>query len=126
MELHTYSFKPKRVFVSLLAIALVAVGGWLFLQRSTSAADLQNFDPGNIMSDAVMSNRNSMSVAQIQDFLNSKNPCDDTNTSKASWYPHLQFTIRDGRFVCMAQENFNGKSAAQIIWQVAQDYLINF
>ena len=86
---------------------------------------MSKFDPGNIMSDAVMSNKDSMSVQDIQNFLNSKNPCNNTNTYMASWYPHLQYTIRDGKFVCMAQDSFGGKSAAQIIWQASQDYGIN-
>lgn len=120
--------KNTRIIIATLAIAIsgiAAILGWTYLAQKTSAADMSKFDPGNIMSDAVMSNKDSMSVQQIQAFLNSKNACNNTNTYMASWYPHLQYTIRDGKFVCMAQDTFNGKSAAQIIWQVGQDYNIN-
>lgn len=114
-----------KVAALLVVATLVVVVGWLSLQSTSRAADLSKFDPGNIMSDAVMSNKVSMSVQQIQNFLNSKNACNNTNTHMAAWYPHLQYTIRDGKFVCMAQDTFNGESAAQIIWQAAQDYSIN-
>ena len=115
---HTFAF-------ILLGITLVAVGIVWYNQQPSRAADLSKFDPGNIMSDAVMSNKNSMTEAQIQAFLDSKNPCNNTNTYMASWYPHLQYNIRDGKFVCMAKERFNGESAAHIIWQAGQDYNIN-
>lgn len=120
--------KNTRIITAILAtvaFSIAVILGWTYLTQKTSAADMSKFDPGNIMSDAVMSNKDSMSVQQIQDFLNSKNACNNTKTYMASWYPHLQYTIRDGKFVCMAQDTFNGKSAAQIIWQVGQDYNIN-
>ena len=71
--------------VVILAIAGVVVN----LQSTSRAADLSKFDPGDIMSDSIMSNKNSMSVGQIQAFLESKNLCNNTNTYLASWYPHL-------------------------------------
>ncbi len=120
--------KNTGVITATLAIAIsgiAAILGWTYLAQQTSAADMSKFDPGNIMSDAVMSNKDSMNVQQIQAFLDSKNACNNTNTYMAIWYPHLQYTIRDGKFVCMAKDSFNGKSAAQIIWQAGQDYAIN-
>ena len=92
------------------------------------------FDAGNIISDFVMSDYNSMSESAIHSFLKSKNSCNEpvsrhagiTNRSNSysegstySWH------VKDGHFVCMADENFNGESAAHIIWQAAQDYRIN-
>ncbi|NCU29252.1 hypothetical protein EOM60_01430 [Candidatus Saccharibacteria bacterium] len=109
---------------SLVAVLAIAIYGWTHLP-TTNAADMSKFDPGNIMSDAVMSNKDSMNVQQIQAFLESKNPCNNTNVHMAAWYPQMQYTIRDGKFVCMAKDTFNGKSAAQIIWQASQDYSIN-
>lgn len=110
-------------------ISLAAIGMLSFntigSQSPVSAADVSKFDPGNIMSDSVMSNKNSMSVSQIQSFLNSKNSCNNRNIHMATWYPHLQYSIRDGKFLCLSNDTFGGKSAAQIIWQVAQDYSIN-
>lgn len=116
--------KIPLLIAMVLSIAVVSI--FIYMRQNiTHAADVSKFDPGNIMSDAVMSNKNTMDVQQIQAFLNSKNRCNNTNTHMAGWYPHLQYTIRDGKFVCMAQDTFGGKSAAQIIWQVAQDYSIN-
>ncbi len=119
---HTSTIK----LITLLIVgSFIVIAGWLALQSSSRAADLSKFDPGNIMSDAVMSNKNAMSVQQIQSFLDSKNPCNNTNVHMTAWYPNLQYTIRDGKFVCMAQDTFDGETAAQIIWQAAQDYSIN-
>lgn len=83
------------------------------------------FDAGNIISDFVMSDYTSMSEQDIQMFLKSKNPCNDTNLSKATYYSWHNYHIVDGHFVCMADESFDGESAAHIIWQAAQDYHIN-
>ena len=55
----------------------------------------------------------------------SKNSCNDTNIAKAKNYPKLKYHIENGHFVCMADERFDGESAAHIIWQAAQDYRIN-
>lgn len=99
-----------------------------------SSASLANFRPGYIVSDYVLSNYNSMTEAEIQAFLKSKNPCNDTNIAKANNYPHLNYHIKDGHFVCLADELFGegiayggttGETAAHIIWQAAQDYQIN-
>ena len=125
MKLHVKHIRLIKLSLALLSIVTVFAIAWTSLQNTSQAADMSKFDPGNIMSDAVMSNKDSMSVQDIQNFLNSKNPCNNTNTYMASWYPHLQYTIRDGKFVCMAQDSFGGKSAAQIIWQASQDYGIN-
>ena len=115
---------PKAI-IAIAAVITAAITGVALLQDTSQAADLSKFDPGNIMSDTVMSNKNSMNVQQIQTFLDSKNPCNNTNIHMASWYPNLKYTIKDGKFVCMAKDTFDGQSAAQIIWQVSQDYGIN-
>ena len=115
----------KKIITATILIMLASIAGWLYFQRQTDAADLRMFDPGNIISDEVMSDKNSMSVAQIQAFLDSKNACNDTNVHMAGWYPSLQYTIRDGKFVCMAKDSFDGESAAQIIWRAGQEYSIN-
>ena len=99
------------------------------------AASLAGFDPGYIISDYQMSNYNSMSEADIQRFLTSKNPCSNTDynyyrnlssNSKYKWH------WKDGHFVCLSEERFgdgetigSGETAARIIWKAAQDYKIN-
>ncbi len=114
---------PRTIVTTAFVVIGLAFGVWSYLQlqRPADAADLRNFDPSNIMSDSVMSNKNSMTEAQIQTFLESKNPCNNTNISKASQY----HKVKDGRFVCMFEDTFDGESAAHIIWQAAQDYSIN-
>lgn len=125
ITLPRYRKSPVVYIVATLAVIAALISLGVYLVHTSRAADTSRFNPGNIMSDAVMSNKGTMSVQQIQAFLDSKNACNNTNVHMAAWYPHLQYSIRDGRFVCMAKESFNGRSAAQLIWQVAQDYSIN-
>ena len=66
----------KLLLVSTLAVTFVAsaFGVYSLLKPDYSVkAYLEGFDPGNIMSDAIMSNYTSMSEAEIQKFLKSKN-----------------------------------------------------
>ncbi len=121
--LRTLGIGQATTLVLFVAVATLILG--VVYAPVSRAANINGFDPGNIMSDGVMSNKESMSIGQIQSFLDSKNACNNTNVYMAAWYPHLQYSIRDGRFLCMAKDSFNGKSAAQIIWQVGQDYNIN-
>ena len=118
-----------------------AVGSLTFLighlrSDEVDAASLANFDPGFIISDYTMSNYNSMTQAEIQAFLTSKNPC---NNRDYSYYqalsasnPNVQWHWKDGHFVCISEELFGdgmvigeGKTAAQIIYETAQEYKIN-
>jgi len=134
--------RDKRVWFVALGV-FAAVSLFTFLAKyhgatdnEVEAASLANFDPGYIISDWQMSNYTSMSEAEIQAFLSAKGNCRDTNIGKANNYPHLSYHIKDGHFVCLADEKFgdginygdaapNGDSAAHIIWQAAQDYKIN-
>ena len=134
--------RDKRGLFVLLGM-FVMIFLFTFLSRSfdklneeVEAASLANFDPGYIISDYQMGNYNSMSEAEIQAFLSAKGNCRDTRTYLASYYPNLSYHIKDGHFVCLAEETFgdgvvygdaapNGESAAHVIWQAAQDYRIN-
>ena len=106
------------------------------VDERVEAASLANFDPGYIISDYTMGNYNSMSETEIQAFLIAKGNCRDTRTYLADYYSNYSYHIKDGHFVCLAEETFgngvaygedapNGESAAHIIWQAAQDYRIN-
>ncbi|MDO4870852.1 MAG: hypothetical protein Q3996_02035, partial [Candidatus Saccharibacteria bacterium] len=95
----------------------------VFLKNPAQA--VEPFNPGNIMSDHVMSDYNSMTESEIQAFLKSKNHCNDRGIERAKLYPKVHYNIRDGHFVCMADDTFNGETAAHIIWQAAQDFKIN-
>lgn len=133
--------RDKRTLFMVLAL-FVAVFSFVFLTQSfkgpgdVEAANLANFDPGYIISDYQMGNYNSMSEAEIQNFLKQKGNCNDTRTYLAGYYTNYSYHIKDGHFVCLADETFgegtaygesapNGASAAHIIWQAAQDYRIN-
>lgn len=106
-----------------LSLLLGFLGSFLFSAKAQ--AYLDGFDPGNIMSDYVMGSSSTMDEASIQRFLKSKNHCNDRNLAKMRGYEHLGYHVRDGHFVCMADESFNGESAAHIIWQAAKDYGVN-
>lgn len=113
--------RTSRIILSTIGVIAIAIGVFSYLQPTSRAANLSNFDPSNIMSDYVMGNKDSMTEAQIQTFLESKNACNNTNISKASVY----HKVKDGRFVCMYEDTFDGETAAHIIWQAGQDYSIN-
>ena len=132
--------------VALLGLGVfVAVFLFAFLSQSfgkieddTKAANFAKFKPGHIISDYQMTDYTSMSEADIQRFLDSKNSCSNTDynyflrLSRSSSY---QWHFQDGHFICLAQEHFGdkdgeigfkyGETAAHIIWQAAQDYRIN-
>jgi|GEM_PF-1733164 len=119
--------------------------GFLALQTISAHAAITNWDPGNIINDAVFTN-NSMSASQIQTFLNSKVPiCDTGGTLPASdWgrpdlthkqYAELQIANAQaaGRttnwteppYVCLRDYTEGGLTAAQIIYNLSQQYQIN-
>lgn len=117
--------------------------------NESSAASTKNFRAGNIISDYVMSNYSTMTEADIQNFLKSKNSCSKTiptsyknegngiySTTFSEGGKTYYYHGKNGKFVCLADEIFgngaeygekvkNGETAAHIIWQAAQDYKIN-
>ena len=124
--------KPAKitlgVILALSLIAAITVPLYLiYASRDQASAYLDGFDPGNIMSDFVMSNKNTMTESQINEFLHSKNPCNHPYDNEIKKYEQqgYKYSIKDGRVLCMADDTFNGESATHIIWQAAQDYSIN-
>ena len=103
------------------------------------------FNAGHIISDYVMGNYNSMTVDEIQAFLDSKNSCNVPLSALSGGYLDgetysityasgrtYKWHVKDGMFVCMAKEKFGdngaigeGKTAAQLIYDYAQEYRIN-
>ena len=131
--------RSTRTFLgAIFFFCMVATLTFLMMHglSSTSAA---SFNAGNIMSDAVMSDYDSMTVEEIQAFLTEKNPCDNRNYAlyqeQSSLYPGVTWHWEggaDGHFVCLSEERFgdgtvigSGQTAAEIIYQAAQDYRIN-
>ena len=129
--------RDKRIWFVVLGI-FVGVFLFSFLaqkfkdNKDATAASLAGFDPGYIISDYQMGNYNSMSEAEIQNFLTTKNSCGNRDynfymsLSGATWH------WENGHFVCLSEERFgdgevigSGDTAAHIIWQTAQDYKIN-
>ena len=130
----------RNVVFGCLSFALVGGLTALFMSNpfNTKAASLANFNPGNIISDYMMSNVDTMSLNDIQRFLDEHGNCNDTDIYVADWYPSMRYHIKDGHFVCMAQERFGdgvlygddlkdgeGQTAAEIIYEVAHEYQIN-
>ncbi len=80
-----------------------------------------SFSAGRIIDDAVFNNKNSMSVQDIQSFLNGKVPTCDTNHAPVAQYAQGA----QPPWVCLKNFSEGGKSAAQIIWETSQTYSIN-
>ena len=137
--------KVSAVFTIIILLVAGAVISLLPPRSETARATLAGFSAGNIMSDYVMGNKNTMSVAQIQAFLSSKNSCNKSVASESAvvidsptraHYKNSSYVYStlNGKFVCLANEKFDasgmpsadgGETAAQIIYAVAQQYSIN-
>src|SRR5664279_143971 len=102
---------------------------------SASTTHAASFNPGRIIDDTVFTNNTSMSVVQIQAFLNSKvSSCDTNGTSPASEFgrsdlTHAQYAVTRGwpapPYTCLRDYVEAGRSSAQIIFDIAQQYKIN-
>lgn len=123
--LHT----TKRPF-SVVLFALFIATAILFHLPGTAQAD-GGFNAGHIIDDAVFTNQNTMGVAQIQQFLNSKVPVCDTYGTQPSEYgggtraQWGQAKYGQSTFTCLKDYVEGGRSAAQIIYDASQTYAIN-
>jgi len=63
-------------------VVLVTAVSFVLLPSQSQAASTSGFKPGRIIDDNIFFNNGSMSVSQIQQFLNSKVPSCDTNGDK--------------------------------------------
>ena len=120
------------------------MASFIVKSHPTYALGPSDFNPGYIIDDAVFTNKNAMSVQVIQDFLNTEVPvCDRNHTG----FTGASGTVYSPPWTCLKEyiENpsnhqnnigqFNadgtpyqvpgGQSAAQIIWNAAQQYNIN-
>jgi uncharacterized protein YjdB len=141
----------KYTFLVLLVISYIGVN-LLTTQQSTHAVSGSDWRAGNIMSDTVFFDNQSMSAQDIQNFLNSKVPACDTQGSQSAadlGYPnmtHAQYAANHGwpgpPYVCLKDyyqvpdstkitDNYSGSipsgaiSAAQIIKNAADTYNIS-
>lgn len=141
-EIKTY-FHKFRTLVFVLFLFFMAATFSFFATSNpieSSAVSTAGFKPGNIISDAVMANYNSMTVAEIQAFLTNKNPCNNRDynayVQQSNQYPSVKWhwtgTPSNGHFVCISEERFGdgtvigeGQTAAEIIYNAAQENKIN-
>lgn len=122
----------------------------LFTPGTASAAPITDFNAGNIISDDVFYNKNSMTASQIQSFLDNLIPNCDVNGTQPSGYGSLTNTQYAQQiqgwpgppYPCLNKYHENpdtketsyekgggafagGISAAQIIYNASQQYGIN-
>ena len=140
--LKTIYYPSKTRLITFIVILLsVVVAGWYsyILLKPAQAAPVVGFVAGKIIDDSVFTNKSTMSVVQIQNFLNSKVPTCDTAGAQISEYggPDLngdgkvqrwewgQANYNQSTFVCLRDYVDGGKSSAQIIFDAAQEFSIN-
>lgn len=126
----------KNILTYILSFSLLSLFGVFWLNPTSYAT---GFNPGRIIEDSVFTNATTMTVSDIQTFLNSKVPSCDTNGQKLSPWTAPDYN-GDGKiqrwewgkhrhgqttFTCLKDYRENGKSAARIIYDVAQKYTIN-
>lgn len=125
----------KRFITITCCVALVSTLTSYIISSPVSAT-LEGFDPANIMDDAVAQNYGSMNAHQIQIFLNGKVPVCDTNGSQPARefgrpdISRAQYAALRGwhgpPYTCLKDYLApDGRSAAQIIFDVSQKYRIN-
>lgn len=113
--------KIEQKFVKIAFTTAFLITTVLF-SNSALATSTANFEAGNIIDDIVFTNSQSMTVEQIQAFLDSKVPiCDTWHTgfygASGTWY--------GPPFTCLKDYTENSKTSAQIIYDEAQTYQIN-
>ena len=99
------------------------------------AAAVTGFNAGRIIDNGIFTNSAALNVSQIQSFLNSKvTSCDTNGTQPATEYgrpdlTHAQYAALKGwpapPYICLKDYTENGASAAQIIYNTAQQFQIN-
>lgn len=141
------SFSLHRKLIKITMLCLVVVGLFPLLSQRAQAVTAADWRPGNIIDDGIFYDKGSMSVSDIQSFLNSKVPVCDTSGSKPSEYgggTRAQYGASKNYpapFVCLKDykenpttkaNNLHGnpvpegaKSSAQIIWDVSQEFGIS-
>lgn len=116
------NYKKLIGAISAALLAFIGVSA-IDIPKSASAADASRFDPGLIISDAAFYDSGSMSVAQIQRFLESKLPavCNDNDGGPKCIKNFVMdtpaVTGEDGR--CASLPAKSAQTAAQIIYDVS-------
>lgn len=115
----------KSKTIKLLSITIFGLFSLVLCPKVSAAS----FEAGRIIDDVIMANSQSMTVAQIQAFLDSKVPvCDNngtmgtTSTSRSEYFASKGWPMP---LKCLKEYTENGKLAAQIIYDAGQEYTIN-
>lgn len=138
----SFRLSPQRtaILVGVFFLMTAAIVG--FMSRTSDASSLANWDAGRIIDDSVMVAKNTMTPSEIQFFLNSKVPACDTNGQQNSEMNNTgvpdynnngsiqrwewgKAKYSQTTFTCLRNYTQGGKSAARIIYDVAQQYTIN-
>lgn len=140
LKINVVKQPPKFLFIGLLVVAVLLTGSYALstLRSHFANAATDGWEAGRIIDDAIFTNFNSMNVTQIQNFLNSKVPTCDTNGTqpsefgggtRAQWAANASLHPIMGAFyppfTCLKDYKENNLSAAQIIYNAAQQYQIN-
>ncbi len=80
------------IFSTIILFAVIAIASTS--TQTTSALSGSDFDAGRIIDDSVFYNKDAMSINQIQNFLDSKQPNCDTNGSKSYSYYYRASPLR--------------------------------
>jgi hypothetical protein len=126
-------FKNKHL---LFVVSAFFIFFLVLIPTSTAhATPIVGFNPARIIDDGIFTNSNTLNVAQIQAFLNSKvSSCDTNGTQPASDFgrpdlTHAQYAALMGwsapPYTCLKDYSENNLSAAQIIYNTAQQFQIN-
>jgi len=134
----------RKIYFFLLFVS--GMSGFVLLANTinASASSASDFNPGYIIDDAVFTNKNSMNVQQIQEFLNTMVPSCDRNHAP---YKGVTGTVYPPPWTCLKEYNENptthvnnlnlfnadgspvlvagGLTSAQIIYNASQEYNIN-
>lgn len=123
------SLKPTFTLIGLVILLAACTIGWKNLQNAS--ASVNGWNAGHIIDDGVFINSSTMSVSRIQSFLNAQVPNCDTWGAQPSEFgggTRRQWAEAHGYsapFTCLRNYSQGGKSAAQIIYNAAQDFNIN-
>ena len=114
----------RRLVSSVAAVVIVATGltglnATVGAAPESVAADLSQFQPGNIISDSLFFDPNAMTVAEIQAFLNSKVSSCRSGYTCLKDYRETTHTV-PGNPMCSTYTGAANESAATIIWKVSQ------
>lgn len=114
----------RRLVASVAAVIVVATGltglsASVAPTPASTAADLSQFQPGNIISDSLFFDSNAMTVSEIQAFLNSKVSNCASGYTCLKDYRETTYTVQ-GNPMCHTYQGAANESAATIIWKVAQ------